>query len=165
MMFGKTSNEMKSVNDLPPVPAPDPLPTPSPAPKPVPRIDTIIGEGTRLIGTLHCKTLLRIDGIIEGDVISEDKVVVSEKGLIKGNVSAECFTLGGELTGNAKVRERAEILATGRLYGDIVTKILIMDENAVLDGKCTMNRAAEELKKDTLPDLPEMKAIMDVTLP
>ena len=64
-------------------------------------------------------------------------MVVSEKGLIKGNISAENFTLGGELTGNAKVRGKAEILSTGKLYGDILTKTLIMDESAVFDGKCS----------------------------
>lgn len=158
MMFGKSVNETKAVNDLPSFLEPEPVPVPPPAPKPVDKIDTIIGEGTRILGTIHCKTLLRVDGIVEGDVLSDSKVVISEKGLVKGNVTAECFTLGGELTGNAKVREKTEILATGKLFGDIITKILIMDENAILDGKCTMSKAAETLKRDVLPDLPEPKA-------
>ena len=156
MMFGKPSNEPKPETEFPSLAA---------EPEPVERIDTIIGEGTRILGTLHCKTLLRVDGVIEGDVISDSKVVVSEKGLIKGNISAENFTLGGELTGNAKVRGKAEILSTGKLYGDILTKTLIMDESAVFDGKCSMTKAVEELKKDTLPDLPGMKDLMETKIP
>ena len=164
MMFGKPSNEPKPETDFPSLAA-EPEPAPVPVPKPVERIDPIIGEGTRILGTLHCKTLLRVDGVSEGDVISDSKVVVSEKGLIKGNISAENFTLGGELTGNAKVRGKAEILSTGKLYGDILTKTLIMDESAVFDGKCSMTKAVEELKKDTLPDLPGMKDLMETKIP
>ena len=77
MMFGKPSNEPKPETEFPSLAA-EPEPAPVPVPKPVERIDTIIGEGTRILGTLHCKTLLRVDGVIEGDVISDSKVVVSE---------------------------------------------------------------------------------------
>lgn len=167
-MFGKSNQETKPYQEIPPAdvsPALPPEPFPAPAPKPPIQIDTIIGEGTRIVGTLHCKTILRIDGIVEGDVHSENKVVVSEKGLLKGNVSAEHFTLGGELSGNAKVRGKAEILSTGKLYGDILTKTLIMDENAVFDGKCTMTKAEEEIKKEELPDLPGLKEVMDTKIP
>lgn len=138
-MFGKSRNnniEADGKYNLPGIP--EPYPAALSETKQLNKIDTIIGEGTRLEGTLHCKTLLRIDGIIEGDVIVESKLVVSETGLIKGNITAASLTLGGELTGNAEIEEKTEILATGKLFGDIVTKVLIMDENAVLDGKCRM---------------------------
>lgn len=115
------------------------------------KIDTIIGEGTRLEGSIHCKTILRIDGIIEGDVIGESKVVVSETGLIKGNITALSLTLGGELNGNADIKEKAEILATGKLFGDLTTGVLIIDENARLDGKCSMPKSLEKPKKETFP--------------
>lgn len=162
-MFGKSTSENKIEHETPVYFEPDPIPAPTPAPPPQPhgKIDTIIGEGTRLVGTLQCKTLLRIDGVIEGDVISESKVVISERGLIKGNVTAQNLTVGGELTGNAEVREKTEILATGKLYGDIITKTMIIDENGMLDGKCTMNGAAEKLQKNGLPDLPGIHDILN----
>ena len=59
MMFGKPSNEPKPETEFPSLAA-EPEPAPVPVPKPVERIDTIIGEGTRILGTLHCKTLLRV---------------------------------------------------------------------------------------------------------
>lgn len=157
-MFGKSYSEPKNTETYTtPPPLFEPEPAPAPAPKPEPKIDTIIGEGTRIVGTVTCKTLLRVDGIIEGEIISESKVVVSEKGLVKGDISAENMTLGGELTGNAHVREKSEILATGRLHGDIITKTLIMDENAIFEGKCTMNQSALE-KMNRIPDVkPEHK--------
>ncbi len=154
-MFGKSNSEAKNTETYtytappPPFPEPEPIPVP---PKPEPRIDTIIGEGTRIVGTVTCKTLLRVDGIIEGEILSESKVVITEKGLVKGDINAENLTLGGELSGNAHIREKSEILATGRLNGDIITRTLIMDENAVFEGKCTMNQAALD-KMTVLPDL------------
>lgn len=138
-MFGKSKSSNTDVNEIYHLPGmPEPEPPSLSETKQTNKIDTIIGEGTRLVGTLHCKTLLRIDGIIEGDVIAENKLVVSETGLIKGNVTASCLTLGGELTGNAEIDGKTEILSTGKLFGDVVTKVLIMDESAVLDGKCSM---------------------------
>ena len=149
-MFGKSKNMNKENTELfHPLQIPEPYETSIAETKQINKIDTIIGEGTRLEGTLHCETLLRIDGIIEGDVIGENKVVVSGTGLIKGNITADCLTLGGELTGNAEIKDKTEILATGKLFGDIKTNVLIMDENALLDGKCSMPGSREKLKSET----------------
>ncbi len=140
-MFGKNTQETpKTTEDKSTLPA---VQEPPQARQEV-RVDTIIGKGTRIVGTMNCQALLRVDGVIEGSVISEDKVVVNEEGLITGDVHAAKLTVGGELKGNAYIREKAEILSTGRLNGDIITRTLIMDENAVLEGKCSMNTSLLE---------------------
>ncbi len=144
-MFGKNTQETaKNTEDKNTLPSVQEAPK---APQEV-RIDTIIGQGTRVVGAMTCQALLRVDGVVEGSIISEDKVVVSEQGLITGDVHAAKLSVGGELKGNAYIREKAEILSTGRLNGDIITRTLIMDENAVLEGKCSMDTS---LLKETEP--------------
>jgi len=148
-MFGKSTPEPRNTDSYrTPTPVPEPSVAPVAPPPQEIRVDTIIGEGTRIVGTVTCKTLLRVDGIIEGTVSAEGKAVISEKGLVKGDIHAENLTVGGELTGNAYIRGKAEILATGRLNGDIVTRTLIMDENAILEGKCSMSQSSVEKLTD-----------------
>lgn len=153
-MFGKTVKEENTASVIPASMPEEPVYT---APAPVVTVETIIGEGARLVGTLTVKSLLRIDGVVEGEVISDNKVVISEKGLIKGNVTASHICLGGEINGNIHSLEKTEILSTGRMYGDIQTKTMVMDENAVFEGKCTMaqspSRDSGVQETDYLPDL------------
>ena len=74
------------------------------------KIETIIGTGTTLKGTITSKGSIRIDGIIEGDVISnKGGVILGESGTIKGNIKAQTVTIGGKIIGNIHVFHNIDI--------------------------------------------------------
>ena len=57
----------------------------------------------------------------------------------EGNTKADNVFLAGEIHGNIDSSEgKTEISDTGKVVGDITTKAIVIDENAVFDGKCSM---------------------------
>ena len=52
--------------------------------------------------------------------------------------------VSGQITGNISARERVELRGSARIFGDIVTPILVLEEGVVFDGRCKMK--GEELQ-------------------
>ncbi len=103
------------------------------------RINSILGPGTVLDGNFTTKETTRIEGIVNGDVTSEGTIILGEKAKINGNVRARNIIVGGAVVGDVTVDMKIEITATGSIEGDIATTSLIIDENAVFRGNCTMH--------------------------
>jgi cytoskeletal protein CcmA (bactofilin family) len=53
-------------------------------------------------------------------------------------VSVNTLILSGELTGNIEAKTRVEIHAPGKVYGNITTPVLVIDEGVLFEGGCVM---------------------------
>ncbi len=113
-------------------------------------VDTVLGMGSDFKGQIFAKGTIRIDGRIEGNVTSEEGVIVGEKGVVKGNISAKSIMLSGKVTGNVSSIKRLEITPTGQLQGDIRTPRLVIAEGVVFKGNCDMglDKVETEFKLD-----------------
>ena len=74
-----------------------------------------------------------------GDLTTEGDLSIGEHGRVKGNVTGRNVVVGGTIQGNVSTTGRLEILATGKLYGDIVVGSLIIDEGGILRGKSAVH--------------------------
>jgi cytoskeletal protein CcmA (bactofilin family) len=101
-------------------------------------VDTILGVGSDFKGQVTVKGTVRVDGKIEGNVTSEEGVIVGDKGVIKGNISAKTVLISGKVTGNVACTKRLEITPTGQIQGDIRTPRLAMAEGVIFKGNCDM---------------------------
>jgi cytoskeletal protein CcmA (bactofilin family) len=113
-------------------------------------VDTVLGVGSDFKGQIFAKGSIRIDGRIEGNVTSEEGVIIGDKGVVKGNVSAKSVILSGKVTGNVSSVKRLEITPTGQLQGDIRTPRLVIAEGVVFKGNCDMglDKVETEFKLD-----------------
>lgn len=101
-------------------------------------IDSLIGENIKIIGKIEGKGSLRIDGIVEGDIIYDGNIVIGESGKVIGNIKAGDISLGGTVNGNISSTSRVEILNTGSLIGDLEVPTIVIHENARFEGNCKM---------------------------
>ena len=108
------------------------------------RVSSVIGKKTVVEGTLIGNELLRIDGLVKGVVRSEGKVIIGNGGTVEGKVIANEIFVGGTIKGELFATGKVEANKTGLILGDIHTKCLIVDENAVFEGRC-------EMLKDEIP--------------
>lgn len=106
------------------------------------RVDTIIGENAVIEGTLRSKDTIRIDGKLKGEGYFEGHLIIGEGGVVEGNVSADSMLVAGEVHGNVQVKNKLEIAQSGKIKGDIVTKLLYIAEGAVFEGKSTMGASS-----------------------
>jgi len=107
-------------------------------------METLIGKDCETKGDVYSKGNIRIDGKIEGNVESEENVVMGENASIKGNVYGKHVTIGGKIIGDVCAKIKLEILNTGKIYGDIKTPKLIVAEGVIFEGNCEMEKIIEE---------------------
>jgi cytoskeletal protein CcmA (bactofilin family) len=101
------------------------------------KLETIVGDGTRVAGQLSVKGTIRIDGIVEGDVHA-DWVVVGETGKIMGNTRSRGVVVGGSVEGDIEATETVELMGKSSMVGDIRAPKLAVSEGAVFDGRSRM---------------------------
>ncbi|MCI8889006.1 MAG: polymer-forming cytoskeletal protein [Hungatella sp.] len=106
-------------------------------------INTIIGNNSKIEGVLSASESTRIDGLLEGKIVSESSVIVGESGKVCGDITAVEILVAGTVYGNLVAKERIEMTSTGRVLGDLITKTLVIDEGASFKGNCTMDVMGE----------------------
>ena len=121
------------------------------------KISSIIGEDMVMEGKITAKEAVRIEGTMNGDVISEGTLVISITGKVTGNVKGSNIMVAGTIEGDLTSGGRTEVAASGKIYGNISTKSLIVDENAIFQGQCNMNAGTAE------PALVQRKEIAEMT--
>lgn len=109
-------------------------------------VNTIIGAGTEFVGDLTIKDTARIDGVIRGNIQSEGTVIIGTNGHVEGNIYAVEVSIAGMIKGDVTAQNRIEILSSAHIEGNITTKSLCIDEHAVFQGVCNMNRMEENTK-------------------
>jgi cytoskeletal protein CcmA (bactofilin family) len=116
-------------------------------------IDTIIGVNVTLKGNLYNKGSIQVNGSVEGEVKSDENIVIGDSAKIKGPVIAKKIEISGEVIGTIEATEKLEINPTGRIVGDLKAKTLIIKEGAAFVGKSIMPATSpageNEAKKDT----------------
>lgn len=105
---------------------------------------TIIAADTTCTGNLESGNDLRIDGIIQGDVVCKSKVVVGSSGQIVGTIWCVQADIMGQVSGNVMASESLALRNGAKLVGDIQTPMLQMENGVLFDGHCRMGSISEE---------------------
>lgn len=108
------------------------------------KVNSVIGKGTEFEGTIRTKETVRIEGTVKGEIYSEGTLIVGNGGLVDGKIDAANILIGGEVRGDLFASNKIEANASGRIFGNIHTKSLIVDENAVFQGTCEMLQEKKE---------------------
>jgi cytoskeletal protein CcmA (bactofilin family) len=111
------------------------------------RVDTIIGQQTRIEGDVHFSGGLHIDGRIKGGVIAESGsgsvLTISEHGSIEGDVMVPTVILNGSVTGDVRSGERIELAAQAKVDGDVYYNLIEMVMGAMVNGSLVHNAETE----------------------
>jgi cytoskeletal protein CcmA (bactofilin family) len=111
---------------------------------------TIISNGVKLEGKISSGGSIRIDGVIQGDIVSQGNVTVGEQGDVNGQINGASVTVGGKVVGSVNAKEKIILESKANLKGDIFTKILVVEAGARFDGKSNMGEVKEPVKTQSL---------------
>lgn len=98
------------------------------------KVETILGAGTLIEGDIYTKGSLRVEGQVKGNIKAEGDLFIGEKGVIETEVEARNVVIAGTVNGNITASQKIEILPSGKLTGDIRTRILKIEEGAFFSG-------------------------------
>ncbi len=106
-------------------------------------LNTIIGKGTVIEGTLEIEGEIRIDGTVKGRISSAESLTVGSDGRVEADLNTRVAVIGGSVTGNISASEKIELQAKSVVEGEITTKNLMVEEGAIFHGKCNMKNTAQ----------------------
>lgn len=103
------------------------------------QIASLIGAGSVVNGDLAFAGGLRIDGTVRGAVSCVDCakggiLVISETGVVEGEVRASHLVVAGRISGPVHATELLELQPKAQVTGDIHYRALEMHHGAVVDG-------------------------------
>ena len=98
-------------------------------------INSTIGAGSVFEGKFYISGSLRIDGKFEGEIKTDNELVVGETGKVKTDIVARSVVVAGTVIGNIKASEEVRLLETAKVLGDITTPILTIQNGVASLGK------------------------------
>jgi cytoskeletal protein CcmA (bactofilin family) len=120
-------------------------------------IENVLGRTSLIRGDLSADGAFRIDGWVEGSVESRSAVVIGESGAVRGNVTGTEIVVAGKIFGNVVCSGHLEILATGKVEGDIDAKSMRLETGGLFRGTSHMKSETSSVE-DELGEVPPYQA-------
>ncbi|WP_425800505.1 polymer-forming cytoskeletal protein [Desulfitobacterium sp. Sab5] len=104
---------------------------------------TYIAAECDFSGKIMIKGNARIDGQFDGTVEVTGDLVVGPSAVVKANILAATVNIAGEVRGDITAKEKLELSSSARLYGDICTHQLKIDQGAKFVGTSRLMEESE----------------------
>ena len=125
-------------------------------------IRAFLGEGTEFKGVITFEGTVRVDGVLEGEVITDDTFIIGSAAKVKAYVKAGVVIVMGRMEGKIEAKEKCEVRVGSHVSGEIFTPSIYIEEGAVFEGTCHMTgdgagavtsagEAAEEVPEESEP--------------
>jgi cytoskeletal protein CcmA (bactofilin family) len=112
-----------------------------------------IGRGIEVNGDISFADRLQVDGKSTGKLTSESgTLIIGESGQLEAQVDVGVCVVHGEVRGNIIARSKLEIRRTGRVHGDVLTPVLLVEEGAAFNGAIRMSQESGRLLEEVRPN-------------
>ncbi|MBR4143821.1 MAG: polymer-forming cytoskeletal protein [Firmicutes bacterium] len=101
-------------------------------------VETAIGVDTVFKGSINTNKPIRIDGHYEGEINSDNLIIITETGFFSGDMKCRELQLQGKGEGTVVCTELMQLSNTGAFRGNIATKDIIVVKGSQIDGQIDM---------------------------
>ena len=115
-------------------------------------VNSTIGEGSVFEGKFYISGSLRIDGKFEGEIRTDEELVVGESGKVKTDIDAKSVVIAGVVIGNITASEEVRLLETGKVLGDITAPSISIQRGVVLKGNVEITGGQKKDAKKLVED-------------
>jgi cytoskeletal protein CcmA (bactofilin family) len=95
---------------------------------------SVVSPGVTVRGEIQGEESIQVWGWIEGKISLTGDAIIEAGAEVRADISATRIVVGGSVQGNLAASDKVEILPTGKVRGEIVTKVLLVHEGASLSG-------------------------------
>jgi cytoskeletal protein CcmA (bactofilin family) len=122
-------------------------------------INAFLGKDTEFEGKFSFTGAVRIDGKFTGEISSSGTLIVGETATIASQVHVADMIISGEVNGDIVAENKIEINVPGKLFGNIQTPKLIIEEGVIFEGNCKMRDLGKATRKDVSPSPRESESL------
>jgi len=107
-------------------------------------LTAFIDQGSEFEGKLSFRDTVRIDGRFNGEITSENTLIVGESGEIDAEIRSKTVVVSGSVNGNVIAEAKVVLHKTAKINGDIQTPSIVVEEGAMITGKINMGGASNK---------------------
>jgi cytoskeletal protein CcmA (bactofilin family) len=124
----------------------------------VDKVNTVIGNGTKVEGKIISASSVRIDGELVGEVKADGNVIIGKKGRLKGDIHALNVTIEGQVEGNISAADGIQLVTTCHVQGDVMAQSFEIEKGAIFNGKSIMADKKDQSKTSKFQEKKEVEA-------
>ncbi|MFH1116220.1 MAG: polymer-forming cytoskeletal protein [Pseudomonadota bacterium] len=98
-----------------------------------------LGSQTEFTGKLAFSGVVHLDGTFQGEIVSRGTLVVGSESVVEAQIHSNILKIAGEVRGDLTATEKIELYPPARVYGNIRTPSLIVEEGVIFEGTCSMS--------------------------
>ena len=117
-----------------------------------------IEKHTTLKGNIKSKTDIRIDGNVEGEVVTTGKVILGKESDVIGKILCGNADVEGKFDGELTVSGTLNLKTGANVKGKVKIQKLIVESGSIFNANCSMHSAEDGVKKLNSLDEQEKKA-------
>ena len=106
-----------------------------------------IEKSTTLKGNIKSQTDIRIDGNVEGEVITTGKVILGKESDVIGKILCGNADVEGKFDGELTVSGTLNLKAGSNVKGKVKIQKLIVESGSMFNANCSMHSAEDGVKK------------------
>jgi cytoskeletal protein CcmA (bactofilin family) len=114
-------------------------------------LTAFIDEGSEIEGQCTFSGTVMLNGTFRGEIAASGTLIVGEKGTVHATIHAGIVLISGQVVGNLVATERVELRGSARVFGDIETPVIVVEEGVLFDGHCRMTPAVVEAAPTAVP--------------
>jgi cytoskeletal protein CcmA (bactofilin family) len=123
-------------------------------------LTAFIDEGSEIEGKYTFSGTVMLNGRFKGEIVSNDNLIVGDKGVVNASIRAGVVMISGEVVGNVLATERVELRGNAKVFGDVEAPVVVIHEGVLFEGHCRMTKsrpveaAARETPRETPREVP-----------
>lgn len=103
---------------------------------------SVIGPGMEIVGDIKSDGTVRVEGRVEGSVTAAKSVVVGRDGIVDGDIITQDVVVAGRVAGTISGESRVQLQESCRVEGDIRSRRIKLDEGGRVEGRLHMGSEA-----------------------
>lgn len=98
----------------------------------------IVEKGCEFKGRLVFEGLLRFGGNFEGEIYTNDILIIDDTANIKADIEADVVVVTGRVLGNINAKSRIEIFKPAVVNGTLNAPVIFMEQGVIFEGTTQM---------------------------
>ncbi len=97
-----------------------------------------LSTGAEIKGNIITASDIRIDGVVEGNLLTQGKLVLGENAYIKGDIICMCADIYGKVDGNITAADITSFKSKSTFIGILKTARIAVEIGAVFNATCSI---------------------------